>query len=194
MKYVNAVALAGAMVWLVGCASVSRVVVVEPIGPAPTEVAQGVGDGSLVIFSAHSPADVDINTQEWRWNNDFGRNAFLSEAAHSDYTIYGPNGDVVRHVRNARGANDDAPTVVALPAGTYKVEAEGINCNGGRVKVLMTVAIKSAQTTMAYLGGDASPLGQPREGEVAKLPCGKVVGWRAPEGGLASIPPTAQAN
>src|SRR5512135_3493551 len=94
MKYANMFAVVGASVALVGCASAPRVVVDEPLGPAPAGVAQGTGEGSLVIYSARMPADVDVYMAEWRWNNDFGRNAFLYERAHTDYTIYLQNGEV----------------------------------------------------------------------------------------------------
>ena len=194
MKYANGAALAGAVVWLVGCASAPRVVVNEPLGPAPAGVAQGTGDGSMVIYSARTPADVDVYTAEWRWNNDFGKNAFLHEPAHTDYTIYTQNGDVFKHVRNARNMNDDTPTVVALPAGSYKVEAEGVNCDANRVKVLMAVVVKPGQTTLAHLDGDWNPMGQFNETEVAKLPCGRVIGWRAPEAGYAVIQPDSRSN
>ena len=137
MKYLSAVSLAGAMLWIAGCASVSNVVVVDSVGPGPAEGLHGTGEGALVIYSARASADVDINTAAWRWNNDFGKNEFLYEPAHSDYTIYAQNGEVFKRVRNARNANDDTPTVVALPAGSYKVEAEAVNCNTDRVKVLM---------------------------------------------------------
>ena len=63
---------------------------------------------------------------EPRYNNDFGKNEFLYEPAHTDYTIYAQNGEVFRHVRNARDPNDQAPTLVTLPAGSYKVEAHGL--------------------------------------------------------------------
>ena len=185
MKYLSAVSLAGAMLWLTGCASVSKVVVVEPVGPGPTEGSHGSGEGALVIYSARASADVDINTAEWRWNNDFGKNEFLYEPAHSDYTIYAQNGEVFKRVRNARSANDDAPTVVALPAGSYKVAAEAVNCDTDRVKVLMTVVIQPGQTTLANLEGGWSPMGQFQETQVAKLPCGRGIGWRAPEAGYA---------
>ena len=187
MKYTSIFAAVGTMIWLVGCASAPQVVVDEPLGPAPTGVAQGTGNGSIVIYSARAPADVDVYTAEWRWNNDFGKNAFLYEPAHTDYTIYAQNGEVVQHVRNARDANDDTPTVVALPAGSYKVEAEGINCDGNRVKLVMTAVIKPGQTTIAHLGSRWNPPGQIQGAELAKLPCGKVIGWRAPEAGYAGV-------
>ena len=55
-----------------------------------------------MIYSARTPADVDVNMAEWRYNNDFGKNEFLYEPAHTDYTIYARNGEVFKHVRNAR--------------------------------------------------------------------------------------------
>src|ERR1039458_114238 len=186
MKYLSAVSLAGAMVWIAGCASVSHLVVVEPVGPGPTEGSHGTGEGALVIYSARASADVDINTAEWRWNNDFGKNEFLYEPAHSDYTIYAQNGEVFKRVRNARDMNDDTPKVVTLPAGSYKVEAQALDCDSSRVKVLLTVVVKPGQTTTAHLEGDWNPGVQDKETELATLPCGRIIGWRAPEAGLAS--------
>jgi len=190
MKYTNAAILAGTMVWLAGCASASRVVVAEPVGPAPTGVSQGKGDGSLAIYSARALADVDANMAEWRWNNDFGKNEFLYEPAHSDYTIYTQNGEVFRHVRNARDQNDGRPTLVMLPAGSYQVEAQAIDCNSDRVKALMTVVIKPSETTLVHLQGGWRPEGQYNETELARLPCGRPVGWRAREAGFASAQPS----
>ncbi len=187
MKYLSAVSLAGAMVWLTGCASVSKVVVAEPVGPGPVGGSHGTGEGALVVYSARAPANPDVNMAEWRWNNDFGKNEFLYESAHSAYTIYAQNGEVFKRVRNARASDDETPTVVTLPAGTYKVEAEGINCDSERVKVMMTVVIEPGQTTLANLQGGWKPTGQYNETQVAKLPCGRVIGWRAPAAGFAGI-------
>jgi hypothetical protein len=194
MKYLSAVSLAGAMLWFAGCASVSKVAVVEPVGPGLAEGSHGSGEGALVIYSARASADVDINTAEWRWNNDFGKNEFLYDGAHSDYTIYAKNGEIFKQVHNAHNANDATPTVVSLPAGSYQVEAEGINCDSDRVKVLMTVVVEPGQTTLANLEGGWSPTGQYQETQVAKLPCGRVIGWRAPEAGYAVIQPGSQSN
>jgi hypothetical protein len=194
MKYLNAVALAGAVVWLAGCASAPRVVVVEPVGPAPTGSAQGQGDGSLVIYSARTMADVDVNVAEWRYNNDFGKNDFLYEPAHTDYTIYAQGGEVLQRVRNARSTNDETPTEVALPPGAYKVEAQALNCDSIPVTVLMTVVIKPGQTTMAHLEGGWNPLSQDNGIELARLPCGRAIGWRAPEAGFAISQASYQAN
>ena len=194
IKYTSAVSLAGAMLWLAGCASVSKVAVVEPVGPGPTEGSHGTGEGALVIYSARASADMDINMAEWRWDNDFGRNEFMYEPAHSDYTIYAKNGEIFKHVHNARNAEDDTPTVVSLPAGSYRVEAEGVDCDSDRVKVLMTVVVEPGQTTLANLEGGWNLTGQSQETQVAKLPCGRVIGWRAPEAGYAVNQPGSRSN
>ncbi len=186
MKYLNAVVLAGAVLGLVGCASAPREVVVEPVGPGPMAGSPGKGDGAVVIYSARVPAYVDMNMDEWRYNNDYGKNAFLYEPAHTDYTIYAQDGKVVRHVSNARDLSDDTPTVVSLAPGTYQVEAQAIDCDSSRVDVLVTVVIKPGQTTLAHLEGGWQPAGPAEGTRLARLPCGRPIGWRASEGGFAS--------
>jgi hypothetical protein len=138
-----------------------------------------MGDGSLVIYSARRSADLDVNVVEWRENNDSGKNEFLCEPAHTAYTIYARNGEVFQHVRNARDLTDDSPTVVTLPPGSYNVEAEAVDCDGNPVRVLIPVLIKPGQNTMAQLEGNWNPVGQPSETGVARLPCGRAIGWRA---------------
>ncbi len=194
MKYASMAALAVAAVGQVGCASVSKVVVSEPVGPEPSEASQGAGKGSLVIYSARALADVDINQVEWRWNNDYGKNQFLYEPAHTDYTIYAANGEVVKHVRNARNESDDAPTVVTLPAGSYKVEAEGIDCDGSRVELVLPVVVRPGEMTLAHLEGGWQPPPDYKETQVARLPCGKIIGWRASGSAFAGHPISALSN
>jgi hypothetical protein len=191
MKYIKELALVGAMLGMAGCATTPKVAVSEPVGPAPTQFAEGAGNGSLIIFSAHRRANVDVNMAEWRWNNDFGKNAFLYEPARTGYTIYGKNGQVFKEVRNAIGTSDSTPTVVKLPAGTYQVKAQGINCEATRVQVLMTVVIEPGETTVAHLSGRWQPMGEHHGLQVARLPCGKAIGWRAPEAGYASAQPNS---
>jgi hypothetical protein len=191
MKYLNGAALVAAVVWAAGCASAPRVVVADPVGPVPTGASQGAGDGMLVIYSARTPAEVDVYMADWRWNNDFGRNEFLYERSHTGYTVYSLNGQVVKQVRNARSADDELPTLVSLPAGAYKVETQGINCDSDRVALLIPVVIKAGETTMAHVDGSWNALPGERETELAKLPCGRVIGWRAPEAGFAATMPAS---
>jgi hypothetical protein len=186
MKYTKMVILAGAMVGLVGCASAPRVVVLDPVGPAPTGGSPGRGQGSLVVYSARVFAAVDVNEGAWREMYDFDNSESLYLPAHTDYTIHALNGEVIKRVRNARSQDDDTPTVVTLPAGSYRIEAKGINCDGSRIGLLVPVVVRSGQTTVANLEGGWRPPGEYKPTEVAKLPCGKIIGWRATERPLAS--------
>ena len=111
---------------------------------------------------------------------------FAEVLPHTGYVIYAKSGEVFKRVRNARNANDGTPTVVALPAGAYKVEAEAVDCDSDRVKVLMTVVIRLGQATLAHLEGDWNPKGQHKGTEVVNLPCGRAIGWRAPETEIAN--------
>jgi len=92
----------------------SRSAVLAPIGPAPTDGRPTTGDGSLQVYSARQPARVEFTTQEWLWNNDFGRNDFLFSSAHTDYAVYDEQGVLRRRVQNARDANDSEPAIVSL--------------------------------------------------------------------------------
>lgn len=185
MKHAGSLAVAAAAVWLAGCAAVPNVAVIEPVGPAPSENPEAQGDGSLVIFSARTPAVADLNMETWRWNNDFGRNEFRYEPAHTDYTVYTRAGEVVQRVSNAHDLKDETPSLVTLPAGAYRVEAEAVNCDGNPVSVILPVVIKSGQTTTVHLEGDWNPMGY-KDAEVARLPCGRIIGWRASDAGFAS--------
>jgi hypothetical protein len=184
-KYAGSIAIAAASLWLAGCASAPNVAVIEPVGPAPSEATSAQGDGSLVVLSARAPAHVDINAETWAWNNDFGKNEFMYQAAHSGYTVYDRNGQVVKRVSNARDPNDDTPSLVNLPQGSYRVEAEAINCDGRPVSVILPVVVKAGQTTMVHLEGDWNPAGA-KDAEFARLPCGRIIGWRASAAEVAS--------
>ena len=89
----------------------------------------------------------------WGWVFHAGDNQPQYEPAHSGYTVYTRAGKVLKHVRNARDEQDDTPTQLALPAGSYTVEAEGINCDSSRVNVVMDLVIKPGQTTVVHLQG-----------------------------------------
>jgi hypothetical protein len=185
MKYASTLAAAAATVWLAGCASAPKVAVVDPLGPAPSMGAPASGDGSLLIYTARTPAFVDVTSQEWQMNNDFGRNEFMNVPAHTGYTVYAKTGEVVEHVLNATDRSDGMPSVVTLRPGAYKVEAEAINCDGSRITVILPVVIKAGETTEAHLEGGWRPLGY-KDNDVAKLPCGRIIGWRAAGSEFAS--------
>jgi hypothetical protein len=67
--------------------------------------------------------------------------------AHSSYTIYTTNGKVFKNVENHISRNDEIPEVVALPVGSYTVEARSER--DGYVRVL--VVIKAGQRTILDL-------------------------------------------
>jgi hypothetical protein len=194
MKYISTLALAGTVIWLAGCASAPRVVVVEPIGPAPAGAAEAGGEGSLAIYSARALEVIDVNAEEWLSDYNFGGNENHYEPAHTDYTIYTQDGQFLQHVRNARGPGDQTPVLVMLPAGSYKVEAAALNCDSRRVGVLMFVVVKPGQATVAHLDGDWNPTEQSMPTALATLPCGRVIGWRAEEIGVASNQMMSRAN
>jgi hypothetical protein len=66
---------------------------------------------------------------------------------HSSYAIYAMGGKLVKNVQNKRSPNDEIPEVVALPVGTYTVQARSEK--GGYVRAL--VVIKDAQQTILDL-------------------------------------------
>jgi hypothetical protein len=146
--------IAGAWLCLTGCASQSRVVLLPPVGPAPapTGRTESGSDGRLQVFSGRERAVEDVNMEEWRWNDDFGKNAFLYAPAHSDYSIYNSEGNLVERVRNARNEEDPQPAVVTLPPGHYEVKAEAEN-DRGTYNVRVPVVIRSGQTTTVRLAG-----------------------------------------
>jgi hypothetical protein len=67
--------------------------------------------------------------------------------AHSSYAIYTTDGKVFKNVENHISRSDEIPEVVALPAGSYMVEARSER--NGYVRVL--VVIKAGQRTIVDL-------------------------------------------
>lgn len=184
MKHANTIVLSGTLIWLVGCASPTKVAVLEPIGPAPSARAPNGGDGYLQVYSARKPAAVDVNMEEWRWNNDFGKNAFRYEPAHTDYAIYSQGGTLLERVRNARDRNDAAPALVSLPPGRYEIAAEAEDYAGtedyaGPIEVRVPVVIQAGRTTTAHLADGWKPHRHYTGDEVVRLPDGGIAGWLA---------------
>ena len=67
--------------------------------------------------------------------------------AHSSYTIYTTDGKVFKNVENHISRNDEIPEVVALPVGSYTVEARSER--DGYVRV--PVVIKAGRRTIVDL-------------------------------------------
>ena len=178
MKYTSLIAISGALVLVSGCASAPQVAVLEPVGPAPMGHPKSSAEGSLVVYSARERAPMDINREEWLWNSDFGRNDFLYELAHTDYTICMQDGKVLEHVRNARNVDDPEPVRVTLLPGSYRIEAEAEEDGGGTVNVTIPVVIQPGRTTTAHLAGEWKPVQHFTDADVVRLPDGQIAGWR----------------
>lgn len=180
MKYTCSVAAASLLLWVGGCASPTSLTVRQPLGPAPSGESSPVTEGALQVYSARKKAAIDVNRETFFWNQDFGRNDFLYESGHTDYTIYSPQGKVLQQVRNARDRNDDTPAVVTLPAGSYRIEAEAERNDGVSLPVNMTVVIKPGQTTPVHLERDWAPPATHVEGDsLVRVYDGRLIGWRA---------------
>jgi hypothetical protein len=189
MTYSSSIAAAGAMLTLVGCASAPNVAVREPVGPAPTGQVGAIADGQLQVYSARQRAPVDLNVEEFLWNNDFGKNDFLYEAAHTGYSIFTRDGTLLQRVSNARSWNDGQPTLVALAAGCYKIEAEVEGDNGVSLVADVPVVIKAGQTTVVHLGRDWKPSSAPPDKHaLVQAFDGRFIGWRGQCEEIASHP------
>ena len=162
------------------CASSKNYVVNEAVGPAPGQKIESAQNGILQVYSAREEADVDLNQQIFFWNNDFGKNDFMYEPAHTSYSIFTHNGLLYAHVRNALDQNDEVPTRVSIPAGSYTVEAQAEGGNVTTVKVIVPVTVKAGETTVVHLERDWKPSKhQAQENELVRAYDGRIIGWRA---------------
>ena len=176
MKFVSSVVVSMAVVCLAGCASSAPLTVSGPVGPAPTGSAKAPGGSSLQVYSARERAPLDLNKEEFLWNNDFGKNEFLYEPAHSGYTLCSRDGKVIEHVCNARNPNDPEPAVVPLAPGNYEVKATA----RGFGVVTIPVVIEAGKLTRVNLQRGENPVVESVARTNAVLLGGyRIVGWRA---------------
>ena len=178
MKHANTIALTGAVICLVGCAAPTKVAVLGPIGPAPTAQAQNRGNGYLQVYSARQEADIDVNREEWLWNDDFGRNGFLYDTAETGYAIYNHDGKLRERVSNLRNQSGLGPALVSLPPGLYEVRAEAED-HDSTIEVKFPVVIQAGRTTTAHLVSGWKPRHHYTDDEVVRLPDGDIAGWLA---------------
>ena len=179
MQYVNSLAIAAAAFCVAGCASAPKIALEQPLGPAPAQHPAASGNGALVVYSARVPAPMDLNSDEWISQMHPGWNSVNYEPAHTAYTIYAKDGQPVQTVANASNENDSFPSVVSLAPGAYRVEARAVDCHQNRITVILPVVIKPGETTVAHLD---TPWRPPvyADNDVARLPCGRIIGWSAP--------------
>ena len=176
MKFAIVIVVSSSVACLVGCASTPQIAISEGVGPAPMERAEAPGKSVLQVYSARVKALTDLNREEFLWNNDFGKNAFLYEAAHTDYTICTRDGKVLQRVRNARNPNDPEPAVVPLPPGNYEVKA---NARGFGL-VTIPVVIEPGNVTMVNLQRGENPVvASVAKSNAVLLGDYRIVGWRA---------------
>lgn len=180
MRYLRTLAGACAIFGLAGCASTPDVAVLTPVSPAPAEGVKARRDGFLQVYSARKRAFTDLNTEEFLWNNDFGKNDFLYHPAHTDYDILSEDGKLVQHVTNARDINDPHPALVPLPPGTYKLHAKAEDYGTARFTAVVPVVIHGGTTTAAHLDEEPwKPTGPYDKSDLVRLPDGRIVGWQA---------------
>jgi hypothetical protein len=113
---------------------------------------------------------------EFLWNNQFGDAGFEYGLAHTDYTIYAPDGKVFKKVQNAQNPNDPQPAIVSLPPGRYQVEA--VAQDYGTVEI--PVVIEPGKLTVVNLQRTPNPVVESVNRNDAVLLGGdRIVGWRS---------------
>jgi hypothetical protein len=178
MKYTTLIVASNVLVCLVGCASPSPIAISEPVGPAPTVHGHATGSSSLQVYTARVRAPVDLNREVFMENNDFGRNDFLYEPAHTDYSICSKDGKVLQQVCNARGPNDPEPAVVPLAPGAYEIKAKARDYG----LVTIPVVIEPGKLTSVNLQRNRKVIAGPvPKTELVLLGKNRIVGWRAKE-------------
>ncbi|MGO9586331.1 MAG: hypothetical protein ACLP2Y_09065 [Limisphaerales bacterium] len=178
-----------------GCATDTRVTLREEVGPDPALTPQNSGTGFLQVYSARERVPIDLNREEFFWNDDYGRNEFLFYAAHTSYALYAPGGRLLERVRNANGMNDADPTMVKLSPGVYNVEAEARDYDDVNWTVMVPVLIKPGLTTTVHLDGNWNPaISRKKGGEMVWLPNESIVGWHSAKSDDSIFPSRANTG
>lgn len=153
--------LLAAVLWLAGCAAYQQNLVLEPVGPRPTQPSSTGTQGSLVVFSAFE-TDTNLDPEY---------------ARHSRYKIFTDDGKLLQTVRNDSGTRFEGPVSVELAPGSYRVVARA----NGYGPVTVPVVIAANQVTTVHLEGDGSSPDQASltPTNAVRLPDGQRVGWRA---------------
>lgn len=160
MKYVLILSIGTAVIlMLAGCAS--NPIAISSVGPGLPKHTLENADGYLRVFSDTEAHEIGDNTYYY---------------LHTGYNIYDDSGKQVRYVSNHVGTMDESPTLVALPAGNYKVVAE--SASYGRLTV--PVLIQAGKTTLVHLNRDGIADPNTPTNELVRLPDGEIIGWMAP--------------
>ena len=163
----NTILSVATAVLVASCASAPPTIVHETIGPGPTIVNEE-HNGFLKVYSAtESMADDDG----------------FSLLRYTNYQIDAADGTLFKEVPN----DDQEPTRVILPKGTYTVMAQ--SDTSGMVSV--PVAIETGKTTVLHLEREKDwkdVAAGIRSADLVRLPNGQPIGFRAPHAKLLEGP------
>lgn len=144
---------------MAGCVSATQTL--APVGPVSAGAAAAGSNGYIEVFTATRKVDVDFESYFH---------------PHLGYEIDDPSGREVRFVANHTSDMDEAPDVVSLPPGRYRIVAESTWCG----LVTVPVVIERGRTTVVRL--DGSWRGPGGAGAV-RLSNGEIVGVSAASAG-----------
>jgi hypothetical protein len=153
----------GVVSLLVGCSSTP--VALAPVGPNPVGVQRTASKGELQVFSNLDEQSDDQNqgSEDPVWHQ------------HTDYRIYDLHGKLVKRVDNTIGHYEQAPRLVALPAGKYLVKAQAKDY----LRVEVPVTIEPGRVTRVHLDDNWKLPADTSKRELVSMPNGNPVGWRA---------------
>jgi hypothetical protein len=157
----------GAAVLVASCASAPTKIVHETVGPSPTVVNEE-HNGFLKVYSATASMVDDDGPSLLKYTN---------------YRIDAADGTIFREVAN----DDQEPTRVILPKGTYTVVAR--SDTSGMVSV--PVAIETGKTTVLHLEREKDWKEAPAgidSADLVRLPNGQPIGFRARHAELLKSP------
>ena len=139
---------------LTGCAGNQKPLVLDAVGPAPTNASQSTpASGTLVVYSSRELVpDFDLGHQRSERPNGWasGYNGYAS--VYSRYQILTSDGKQLRSVGNNTGDTIPQPERIVLPAGHYSVAAR--STRDGLVQV--PVVIAGGQVTVVRLDDEVS--------------------------------------
>lgn len=139
-----------------GCASLPPVILEEPIGPRDLTGSKS-GAGTLVVYTRLEPLNGDPESP-----------------VRSAYVVHALDGAQETQVSNRARLGAD-PVPLALPAGRYRVLADGPMYQ----PVSVLVVIQPRDQTVVDLTGEVFPQRPASVGDWVRLPSGAVVGPRA---------------
>ena len=137
LRYVTTRNLAVAMFVALALLGTTRGNETEKTALAKGEAKAGqLSQGSLVVYSA----------------TDAFEDGDVPYYAHSSYTIYTADGKLFKNVENHISRSDEIPEVVALPVGSYMVEARSEKDGYVRVPVIIKAGQRRSSTWISGKG------------------------------------------